>query len=84
MDRGSRKLISLPPCRASLAARTKRFSAASLSWGLILVSCVSGNRAIIMPPQVPGATFVGSKACVQCHQAKHLIYSVKYGFEVDM
>ncbi len=37
------------------------------SWGLLLVSCVSVNRTVLAPPQVPGATFVGSKACQECH-----------------
>jgi predicted CXXCH cytochrome family protein len=37
------------------------------AWGLFLVSCVMVNRNVIMPPTVPGATFVGSKACEECH-----------------
>ncbi|MEO6001922.1 MAG: cytochrome c3 family protein [Opitutus sp.] len=38
-------------------------------WGLMLISCVMVNRTVIMPPHVPGATFVGSKECVQCHES---------------
>ncbi len=43
------------------------------AWGLLLVSCVTINRAVLAPPQVPGATFVGSKTCTECHadQAGH-------------
>jgi predicted CXXCH cytochrome family protein len=37
-------------------------------WGLLLVSCVMVNRAVMMPPQIAGAKFVGSKDCVQCHE----------------
>jgi predicted CXXCH cytochrome family protein len=37
-------------------------------WGLLLVSCVMVNRAVLMPPQIPGAKFVGSKECAQCHE----------------
>ena len=37
-------------------------------WGLFLVSCVMVNRSVLMPPQIPGATFVGSKDCTQCHE----------------
>ncbi len=37
------------------------------AWGLLLVSCVSVNRAVLAPPQVPGAAFVGSKSCEECH-----------------
>jgi hypothetical protein len=39
------------------------------TWGLLLVSCVMVDRAVIMPPNVPGAKFVGSKECVECHEA---------------
>ena len=37
-------------------------------WGLLLVSCVMVNRTIMAPPSIPGATFVGSKDCAQCHE----------------
>ena len=37
-------------------------------WGLLLVSCVMVNRAVMMPPQIAGAKFVGSKDCAQCHE----------------
>ena len=36
-------------------------------WGLLLISCVTVNRAVLAPPSVPGAKFVGSKECAQCH-----------------
>ena len=36
-------------------------------WGLLLISCVMVSRTVVMPPQIPGATFVGSKECVECH-----------------
>ena len=37
------------------------------AWGLLLVSCVMVNRAVMMPPHIPGAKFVGSKECAECH-----------------
>lgn len=37
-------------------------------WGLLLVSCVMVNRTMIAPPQIAGASFVGSKACAECHE----------------
>ena len=42
-------------------------------WGLILVGCVMVDRTIVAPPNVAGATFVGSKKCADCHddQTKH-------------
>ncbi|MGC4073907.1 MAG: cytochrome c3 family protein [Nibricoccus sp.] len=39
-----------------------------VGWGLLLVSCVVANRTMIAPPQIAGATFVGSNDCAQCHE----------------
>jgi predicted CXXCH cytochrome family protein len=36
-------------------------------WGLFLVSCLSANRTVLAPPQVSGAHYTGTKACVECH-----------------
>jgi predicted CXXCH cytochrome family protein len=40
------------------------------AWGLFLVSCVTAERAVVAPPQIAGAKFVGSKECAQCHEEK--------------
>lgn len=40
------------------------------AWGLLLISCVAVNRSVVAPPQIAGATFVGSKQCAQCHEEK--------------
>lgn len=37
------------------------------AWGLLLISCVMVDRTVVAPPQVAGATFVGTKECTQCH-----------------
>ena len=37
-------------------------------WGLLLVGCVMADRTVIAPPQVAGATFVGTKKCAECHE----------------
>jgi predicted CXXCH cytochrome family protein len=34
---------------------------------LILISCGTLDRAVVAPPEIPGATFVGNVACVDCH-----------------
>jgi predicted CXXCH cytochrome family protein len=34
----------------------------------LLISCVTVNRAVLAPPTVAGAKFVGSKECVECHK----------------
>jgi predicted CXXCH cytochrome family protein len=38
-------------------------------WLLLLISCVAVDRVVVAPGTgVPGATYVGSKECVQCHE----------------
>jgi predicted CXXCH cytochrome family protein len=36
-------------------------------WGLVVVSCVTAERTVVAPPQIPGARYVGSKQCADCH-----------------
>lgn len=33
----------------------------------VLISCVTVNRLVMVPPEIPGATFVGSETCAECH-----------------
>ena len=35
---------------------------------VITLSCSTLNQTIMAPPSIPGATFVGSKACADCHE----------------
>ncbi len=37
-------------------------------WGMLLVGCVVVQRTVVMPPSIPGATFVGSAKCADCHE----------------
>ena len=37
-------------------------------WGIILIGCVAANRTVLAAPRIVGATFVGTKACVECHE----------------
>lgn len=53
--------------RPRLTQNTLLFGGAAV-WGLLLISCVAVNRTMIAPPQIAGATFVGSKQCVECHE----------------
>lgn len=39
-------------------------------WGLFLISCVVVDRAVLAPPKIAGATFIGTKECAQCHADK--------------
>lgn len=34
---------------------------------LVLISCMSTKRVLVAPPHVPGAEFVGSDSCADCH-----------------
>lgn len=38
------------------------------AWGLLLVGCVMVDRTVVAPPQIAGATYVGSKKCAECHE----------------
>lgn len=53
--------------RKSLPGNTLIFGGTAL-WGLLLISCVTVNRAVLAPPVVAGAKFVGTKECVECHK----------------
>ena len=33
-----------------------------------LVSCATLDRTVVAPPQIPGANYVGSKTCAECHE----------------
>ena len=34
----------------------------------VVIGCATANRLIISPPQIAGATFVGSDSCATCHE----------------
>jgi len=38
------------------------------AWSLALISCVAANRTVVAAPKIAGATYVGNKECVQCHE----------------
>lgn len=40
---------------------------ASLTTALVLSSCSSLPGSLVVPPQIPGASFVGNDQCVYCH-----------------
>lgn len=52
-----------------LRIRTKFFWLLGGAWalGAILISCGTLTRTVVAPPGIPGATFVGSQACEECH-----------------
>lgn len=50
--------------RAEIKRALAVFGAVALAIGLI--SCAT-NRAVVVPPEIPGAQFVGSETCNDCH-----------------
>src|SRR5215470_8100270 len=34
---------------------------------LLVISCATVERTVVAPPMIEGATFVGDKACADCH-----------------
>jgi predicted CXXCH cytochrome family protein len=56
-------LGNIPPRR-----RWKRLALGlALALPLIVISCATINRIAVAPPDIPGATFVGSQTCAECH-----------------
>ena len=58
--------------RISKVKNWRWLAAAALALGagalvLLVDSCSSTDRTVIAPPQIEGATFVGDKACADCH-----------------
>ena len=37
-------------------------------FSLVVISCNTVNRSVVMLPNVPGAKYIGSKECEQCHE----------------
>jgi len=35
---------------------------------VVLISCATVTRTVVAPPEIPGAQFVGSESCAQCHE----------------
>jgi predicted CXXCH cytochrome family protein len=45
------------------------------AWGALLISCMAVNRTTVAPPQIAGATFIGSKECAVCHKDKAINFA---------
>ncbi len=39
-----------------------------LAMTAVAYSCATVNRTVLAPPNIPGAQFVGSETCSQCHE----------------
>ncbi len=38
---------------------------------LVVISCRTVNRAVVLLPNIPGAKYIGSKECETCHGEKY-------------
>jgi len=47
--------------------RSLAAAAAAVALLLVLISCGTVHRAVVVLPDVPGAKYIGSKECEQCH-----------------
>jgi len=64
----SQKPSIMKRCLKVLKGQALWITGAAAAAGLIVISCTTGSQAIIAPPGIPGATFVGSSTCAQCHE----------------
>ncbi|MGC3961693.1 MAG: cytochrome c3 family protein [Verrucomicrobiota bacterium] len=63
-SRGSRIFRKLLPARRSTAL----FMAVAVFLAFAAISCRTVTRVSVKLPDVPGATYIGSKECEQCHE----------------
>src|SRR5438552_2482439 len=54
--------------RLSATGQRLLLGTAGLLASLVLISCVATKTTLVAPPQIAGAKFVGSDACVECHE----------------
>lgn len=52
----------------SRRTKTTLIIGGAAAWALLLISCMVADRTVVAPPQIAGATFVGTKECTQCHE----------------
>src|SRR5262245_7358608 len=60
-------------CRVSdklLSGRGRRFTVGLALFAIVIavVACSSVRRSVVSLPMVPGAKYIGSKDCEQCHE----------------
>lgn len=73
---GYKPVVSNPspnaPWRAVLAQAFRRAGwafpvTALVGFAVLIISCSTVDRAVVAPPEIPGATFTGNASCVDCH-----------------
>jgi predicted CXXCH cytochrome family protein len=59
---------STPPKPGNRFLRAALFGALGIALAATLISCASVERAVVIPPHIDGATFIGDQTCAECHQ----------------
>ena len=59
--------VAKPPSRWRAYWKPVSITAAVLL-SIILLSCATMERTIVAPPEIPGAEFVGTHTCAECHE----------------
>lgn len=65
LDQGRTPLSPQPRSRRK---RLFLWTAAFAALVLAVASCVTMQRTVVLPPHIPGAEFVGSETCAECHE----------------
>ena len=60
--------LSILACHAERHARALALTGAALVLILGVISCGTVTRPVVVLPNVPGAKYIGSKECEQCHE----------------
>jgi len=58
----------LSQLRIWLRQRRWGLPVSAVGLAVVVISCSTVNRSIFAPPQIPGATYAGSKSCAECHE----------------
>src|SRR5882757_6777519 len=59
--------MSLPGTKVQRVVLGVGLSACFAALVLLVISCATVERTVVAPPMIEGATFVGDKACADCH-----------------
>jgi predicted CXXCH cytochrome family protein len=62
-----RRNITILARHAKKRAPALALAAAALVLALAAISCANPGRSVVLLPNVPGAKYIGSKECEQCH-----------------
>lgn len=57
-----------PSARSKRSARWVIITGTAIIAAVVLISCATLTRTVVAPPEIPGAEFVGSESCAQCHE----------------